>query len=76
MTEWPIWTDKPDGEQVTRYRDVVITLRRLETGRVRLEVRSAREDYLRPCIAPFAHDFTGAEQARKFARDMIRGAAS
>lgn len=76
MTLWPVWTYKPDGEEVTHYRDVVIALQRLENGRVRLQVRTAREDGGPPCIDPFAYDFTGAEQARKFARDMIRGAES
>lgn len=72
MSEWLHWKLKADGDEEAHYRDVVITLRRLETGRVRLEVRSAREDYRRPCIGPVALDFTGAEQARKFARDVIR----
>lgn len=75
MTDWPHWTLTPDGEEQTQYRDVVIALRRLPDGRVRIETRSAREDRMRPCIAPFAHDFAGADQARTFVRDLVRAHA-
>lgn len=76
MAEWPHWTLQADGTEATRYWDTMITLQPLPNGRVRLQAFSAREDGEPPCIAPFWYDFVGAEQARKFARDVIRGGVS